>query len=118
MTNAALESGFRSDAHLDASRDDSYGLMMVNMKVPSLRAAIEELDRTPDDLYDPEFNATFWRDRQAKVFRAGARAHGFTGDAVWEAVRLRLAGIPWDDFQSSEARRIATRFWRYAGRYR
>ncbi len=118
MTNAALESGFRAEAHLDAAHDDSYGLMMVNMKVPSLRAIIEELGRTPNDLYDPEFNLTFWRDRQAKVFKAGARAHGFAGDAVWEAVRLRLAGIPWEDFQTSKARYIASRFWRFAGRYR
>lgn len=118
LTNAALESGFQSDLHLRRGRDDSYGLMMVNNLVPDVRTALENAGLSVDDLFDPRTNAEFWADNLAGVFRRGAVSRGFTGDRLWEAVRLRLAGIEWDSFDSAKAAAIKARLWRYAARFR
>lgn len=118
LTNAALESGFDPGASLQAGRDDSHGLMQVNLKVASIRAQLEADGLTQSDLYEPEVNLRFWATRLAGVFLRGARSRGYTGDAAFEALRLRLAGIGWDDFGRPKARAIAARLWRYAARFR
>lgn len=118
LTNAALESGFDETARLVQGRDDSYGLMQINLAVPSLRAQLEADGLRPDDLLEPETNARFWRDRIAGVFRSGAVRRGYSGDRLWEAVRLRCAGIGWDDFECPKAVAIKARLWRYAARFR
>lgn len=126
LTNAALESGFDPGAALQAGRDDSHGLMQINLLVPDVRAAMEREGLTQQDLYDPETNLRFWAKHLAGVFLRGARAHGYGGDAAFEALRLRLAGIGWDYIAgagpNAAVRRktaaIKARLWRYAARFR
>lgn len=115
LTNAKLESGFNPQADLRTAREDSFGLFMINWRAH--RATLEARGISQGDLLEPRINATYWRD-VVRTFKAGAVRRGYTGDAMWEAVRLRLAGIRWDDFGGATARGIASRFWATAGRFR
>ena len=115
LTNAKLESGFNPTAELHTPHEDSFGLYMVNWRAH--HEALEGQGLSQADLLDARTNATYWRD-VVRVFKAGAARRGFTGDALWEGVRLRLAGIGWRDFDGAGARAIASRFWRTAVRFR
>jgi hypothetical protein len=113
MANAlSLRRGLNPDAHHPPPHEDSWGLYQIN-----LHAHQQELEqrglRLPDDLRDPMVNALYFGEL-ARGLYAEARRRGISeGLHAWIAVRLRLKGIPWDDFGTDLARLTVQRFKPY-----
>jgi hypothetical protein len=124
MAQADKESGFDNTARNNRPGiEDSYGLYQINWRAhgPTLTAR----GITPAMLFDPRVNAAYAFELFEQL-RAAAIARGFPADSeqLWHAVRLRLAGIPWEDFDgprpswTADARRVVAAFEPFVARYR
>lgn len=94
------ESGFRTTA-LHGGREDSIGLFQINWNAHGRELSSRGIRR--EDLYRPEVNASYWGELAERI-RQAAIARGFTPPGLWYAIRLRLKGIGWDDFDRADAR--------------
>lgn len=83
------------------ARERSYGLFQINWNAHG-----EELTRrgvSVEQLFIPIVNAAYWSEI-AEIWARAAMARGIQGDHVWYAVRLRAAGVEWENFGTALAR--------------
>lgn len=97
MAQAEKESGFNPLAQARTAAEDSFGLYQINWRAhgPTLTAR----GITAEMLLDPAVNAAYAFELFEQLRRA-AIARGFPDgtEQLWHAVRLRLKGIPWEEF--------------------
>lgn len=103
---ADRESGFSSRAYA-GGREDSLGIFQINWNAHGATLTARGIRR--ESLYDPSINATYWGE-VADRLRQAAIARGFTPPGLWYAMRLRLVGILWENFDTPKARQVVRDF--------
>lgn len=104
---ADKESGLNPSAH-HGGAEDSWGLYQINLNAHGAVLAARGIGS--EELKNPMVNATYFGELAKDLYVEALRRGVSPGLHGWVAVRLRLKGIPWDDFGSALARTTVTLF--------